>query len=73
MGPKGRLRVHGALPRWHALRKENSPNVCRAKSSGAPDNDLPVNLVPLKHCAGPEAELAADFGGNRNLSLGGQA
>jgi hypothetical protein len=73
MGPKGRLRVHGALPRWHALRKENSPNVCRGKSPGAPDDDLPVNLVPFKHRAGREAELAADFGGHRDLSLRGQA
>jgi hypothetical protein len=73
MGPQGRLGVQRRLPRWHALRKNGLPNVCRGESSGAPDDNLPVNLVPLEYGTGPKAELAANFSRDGDLSLGGQA
>jgi len=72
VGPKGRLRVHGCLPRWHALGENGLPDICRGKSSGAPDDNLPVNLVPLHYRSGPKAELAADFSRDGDLALGGQ-
>jgi len=73
MAPQGRLGVHRRLPRWHALRKEGSPNVGRRESSGAPDDNLPVNLMPLEYCTGPEAKLAAYFRGDGDLALGGKS
>lgn len=39
----------------------------------APDDDLLAVLVPFEDGAGTDAEPAPDLGGNRDLSLRGQA
>jgi hypothetical protein len=52
-----------------AIREQRSVDILRRITTGSPNNDLVLVLVPLEHRTRTDAELLANLSGHGNLTL----
>jgi hypothetical protein len=63
------LHLFHSLWRYPLLLKDSLMNVLGTVTAGAPNDDLPIFLVPLENCTRADAELLANLRRHGYLAL----